>query len=361
MGASSSGSDPMDYNYILLADSRFVSYAVSELRQALAVTERLKTMALGRGIYLARLDIVPETSFESLRHATFSYGIVPIVDIVEGQQTDDQLGERAVKTLSKEETFRLEVVSLGAKRGKSAKDSEVKIGKALESLGFRVSLASPERIVYVIVGEGIAVIASAKASQLADITFDHFRLENKDRDILNRAEVKMKEAFDTFGISDEKIESCIDVGASPGGWTNFMVKRGARVVAIDKAALDYDRLATRDVKVIDSADGYEGGHSVLHIKMNLPEECSLPLEENSFDMLAIDMNTDYLESSKTAVALSRHLKHGGIMIMTLKLPKISDAGKIYMVNDALGKEYKVERIKKLHHNRMELTLFARRL
>ena len=32
-----------------------------------------------------------------------------------------------------------------------------------------------------------------------------------------------------------------------------------------------------------------------------------------------------------------------------------------MAKEALEKQFKVERIKKLHHNRMELTLFATKL
>ncbi len=351
----------MDYNYILLADNRFISYAISELRQRLSVSGRVKTMALGRSIYLAKLDVNPDDAMDKMEAATFSYGILPVAGIFEGPQTVESLGERVSACIAKGEPFRIELVSLGAKRGESAKTTEVKLGQALEALGFTVSLKSPQRIVYLIIGEGISVVASVRSADLDDVTVDHFRLENRNQDRLNRAEVKLKEAFDVFGIGDSKIASCIDVGASPGGWTNFMVKRGAHVVAIDRGALDYEKLATRDVRTIDRVEDYEEGHAVLHMKMNLGETPKLPLKEGSFDLLAIDTNTDYMESSKIAMALSRYLKAGGFLIMTLKLPKISDAGRIYMAKEALAAGYKVELVKKLHHNRMELELFARRL
>ncbi len=350
----------MRYNYALLTDSRFISYAVSELRERLGIDGRVKTMALGKGIYLAQLDGEPSALLGRLGQLTFSYGILPVVETMDKKATVEELKAAVVKCVTKDEPFRIELVSLGAKRGESAKDTEVKLGQALEAMGFKVSLKEPRRVVYAIVGEGITVIATARVSEMEDITVDHFRLENKNKDVLNRAEVKLKEAFDVFGLNGRKIESCIDVGASPGGWTNFMVKRGAKVVAIDKGILEYDRLATKDWKVIEDLADNSESKTVLHIKMNISEAERLPLRESGFDLLAVDVNTEYLESARIANLLAVYLKPGGILIMTLKLPIISDAGKIYTVNDALAANYKVERVKKLHHNRMELTLFATR-
>jgi 23S rRNA (cytidine2498-2'-O)-methyltransferase len=351
----------MDYNYILLADSRFISYALSELRERLSMSGRVKTMALGREIYLARLDAEPNGVLRAMGSATFSYGILPVVEIIERPQKEEELRESISKCISKGESFRIELVSLGARRGESAKTTEVRLGKSFEEAGFTVSMNEPKRIVYVIVGEGITVIASAAQSDMEDMTIDHFRLENRSRDTLNRAEVKMKEAFDVFKLNGVRITSCMDVGASPGGWTNFMVKRGAKVVAIDRGALEYDRLATKDIRVIDDPKDYSDGNAVLHIRMNIQETAKLPIRESSFDLLAVDMNTDFIESSAVANSLSVYLKRGGILLMTLKLPKISDAGRVYMATQALAGNYKLERIKKLHHNRMELMLFARRL
>jgi 23S rRNA (cytidine2498-2'-O)-methyltransferase len=351
----------MQYNYALLTDARFTSYAVSELKERLGIEGRVKTMALGKGIYLAQIDGEPAAVLGKLRLLTFSYGILPVVETIERKATVDELKDVVHKCVKKGEPFKIELISLGAKRGESAKDSEVKLGQAFEALGFTISLKEPKRIVYIVVGEGITVVASALATDMDDITVDHFRLENQIHDTVNRAEVKMKEAFTVFGLNQRKIESCIDVGASPGGWTNFMVKRGAKVVAIDKGILDYEKLATKDVKVIEDLKDYSEGSAVIHIKINLPETEKLPFKEASFDLLAIDTNTEYAESSKIANSLAVYLKHGGVLIMTLKLPIISDAGKIYMVNEALSPNYKVERVKKLHHNRMELTLLASRL
>ena len=154
----------MQYNYALLTDSRFVSYALSELKERLGISGRVKTMALGRGIYLAQLDGEPAFLMPNLKGMTFSYGILPVVETMERKATIEELDGIVQRYVAKGEPFRIELVSLGAKRGESAKDSEVKLGKAMEALGFTVSLKEPKRIIYVVVGEGITVIAAAMAS-----------------------------------------------------------------------------------------------------------------------------------------------------------------------------------------------------
>jgi 23S rRNA (cytidine2498-2'-O)-methyltransferase len=54
----------------------------------------------------------------------------------------------------------------------------------------------------------------------------------------NRAYLKLWEALVRFGRWPQPGERCIDLGASPGGWTYVLAKLGAVVVAIDKAPLD---------------------------------------------------------------------------------------------------------------------------
>src|SRR5262245_32833594 len=54
----------------------------------------------------------------------------------------------------------------------------------------------------------------------------------------NRAYLKLWEALVRLGHWPAPGERCLDLGASPGGWTWVLAKLGAKVLAIDKAPLD---------------------------------------------------------------------------------------------------------------------------
>lgn len=54
----------------------------------------------------------------------------------------------------------------------------------------------------------------------------------------NRAYLKLWEALTRLGRHPQPGETCLDLGASPGGWTWVLAGLGARVIAVDKAPLD---------------------------------------------------------------------------------------------------------------------------
>lgn len=54
----------------------------------------------------------------------------------------------------------------------------------------------------------------------------------------NRAYLKLWEALTVLRRYPAAGEVCVDLGASPGGWTWVLQKLGARVIAVDKAPLD---------------------------------------------------------------------------------------------------------------------------
>ncbi|MSO54297.1 MAG: hypothetical protein EXQ90_04115 [Rhodospirillales bacterium] len=54
----------------------------------------------------------------------------------------------------------------------------------------------------------------------------------------SRAYLKLWEALTVIGRRPAAGERCLDLGASPGGWTWALAGLGARVIAVDKAPLD---------------------------------------------------------------------------------------------------------------------------
>ena len=74
----------------------------------------------------------------------------------------------------------------------------------------------------------------------------------------SRAYLKLWEALTRLGRHPQPGERCLDLGASPGGWTWALARLGARVVAVDKAPLDPRVAAMPGVEVRqDSAFGLD--------------------------------------------------------------------------------------------------------
>ena len=74
----------------------------------------------------------------------------------------------------------------------------------------------------------------------------------------SRAYLKLWEALTVLGWHPKAGETCLDLGAAPGGWTWVLAQLGASVTAIDRAPLDprverRDNVTTRQ----ESAFGYQ--------------------------------------------------------------------------------------------------------
>ena len=59
----------------------------------------------------------------------------------------------------------------------------------------------------------------------------------EDKSAPSRAYLKLWELFTLIGERPKAGDVCVDLGASPGGWTWVLAELGARVTAVDKAAL----------------------------------------------------------------------------------------------------------------------------
>jgi 23S rRNA (cytidine2498-2'-O)-methyltransferase len=60
----------------------------------------------------------------------------------------------------------------------------------------------------------------------------------EDKTAPSRAYLKLWEVFTVLGVGPGPGDVCIDLGASPGGWTWVLQKLGAHVLSVDKAPLD---------------------------------------------------------------------------------------------------------------------------
>ena len=109
----------------------------------------------------------------------------------------------------------------------------------------------------------------------ADVTLD-----TPDHPYVGRGGVKLAHACDTFGLEPEGAVA-LDIGASTGGFTDVLLKRGARaVVALDVGHGQLDWRLRRDPRVVV--------RERLHIGTVTPDQ--LPADLRRFDIITVDVS-----------------------------------------------------------------------
>lgn len=127
-------------------------------------------------------------------------------------------------------------------------------------------------------------------------------------DTISRAGAKIAEALHYLLLHRPPLppgRHWLELGACPGGMTSELLARGQKVTAIDRAALD---------KRLDGRPG---------LKFVLADVATfVPRPGTTYDALLNDMNGPPEESIAQVIRLSRFLKKGGLVVFTLKVPRI---------------------------------------
>jgi 23S rRNA (cytidine2498-2'-O)-methyltransferase len=157
----------------------------------------------------------------------------------------------------------------------------------------------------------------------------------------SRASAKLAEAFAWLGFGPDSDDVCVDLGAAPGGWTWLLLKRKARVIAVDRANLEPSLARDR---------------RVLHLRENAfafrPSE--------PVDWLFCDM---VWKPAEVAKLLANWGKRGfaRYLVANIKLPMKRRVAAVAEVRRILTSgTWKEIRTRQLYHDRDEITLHARR-
>ena len=178
---------------------------------------------------------------------------------------------------------------------------------------------------------------------------------------ISRAYYKLYE-LDKRGLVDFRGETessraplAIDIGASPGGWTEFLVEKNNRtVLAIDPGTMDTELL--KNSKVIHVNKKIEDSLSIID---------SYARNTSNFflDMIVCDMNMDPRDSARVCNKVFKYLGKNGILILTIKLvlrgKTMYKSLMLDTVKMLVGAGYKVDKTVWLFANgRHERTLIA---
>jgi 23S rRNA (cytidine2498-2'-O)-methyltransferase len=148
----------------------------------------------------------------------------------------------------------------------------------------------------------------------------------------SRAYLKLYESFVRLRRWPQPGDICLDLGASPGGWTWLLAQTGASVVAVDKAPL------AEHVQHLPNVQWQQGSAFALD-----------PHRERPVDWLCSDV---ICYPRRLLLLVQRWLDAGTVrnMICTIKFQGVTDQGVVRDFQAIPG-----GRVLHLHHNRHELT------
>ena len=161
----------------------------------------------------------------------------------------------------------------------------------------------------------------------------------EDRRPPSRAYRKLEEAFLWMGLAPSPGQLCVDLGGAPGGWTYVALKRGARVVTVDRAPCEPPVLGHPALTMLE-------GNAFTYT----PPQ---PVDWLLSDIVCEPLRSLTLIKDWLARGLCRHL------VVTVKFKGRDGYGVLADVRGALAAAALPRfRIKHLHHNKNEVTVFA---
>jgi hypothetical protein len=167
-------------------------------------------------------------------------------------------------------------------------------------------------------------------------------------DTISRAGAKIAEALHYLLLHRPPLPEgshWLELGACPGGMTSELLARRQRVTAIDRAPLD-KRLSGRP-----------------GLKFHLEDVAAFePRAGTTYDALLCDMNGPPEESIEQVIRLSKCLKPGGLVVFTLKMPRVENVEEpeeLFRLILSMAKAAGLKLFAQTHltYNRHEFTLF----
>jgi 23S rRNA (cytidine2498-2'-O)-methyltransferase len=222
--------------------------------------------------------------------------------------------------------------------GYSRVDVHERFSKQVEAWGAKLDVKHPEQILSVVVTEDEAFIGFSLAWENLSNWAGGERRFKREEGQVSRAEFKLLEALDVFGIELKEGGSALDMGAAPGGWTRILAESGLKVVAVDPAKLD-PRISRHP--------------DVTHVRKTVQD---FNAGGRTFDVITNDMRMDARDTARIMLENIELLKENGIAIVTLKLPEKRMAKTAKQALDILKKAYKIVGARQLFHNRNEVTV-----
>jgi tRNA(Ser,Leu) C12 N-acetylase TAN1 len=206
-----------------------------------------------------------------------------------------------------------------------------------------VDLEEPEQVLSVEIFQDLCFMGMNPSERLLSKELKRMRRWAPGERPVSRAELKLREAIEEFGLGLPDDGRALDVGAAPGGWSRVLAEHLAEVVAVDPADLD---------------ERVTGLQNVTHLACRT-EELD-PDEVGSFDVVTNDMNLDPVQSAELMCEMARLLRPGGLGIMTIKFVTRRRRRHVGEATNILARCYEDVCVSHMPHNAKETTVVMRR-
>lgn len=335
-------------NTIIFSTSpAYFEYAERELVHVLEDTAVTRRLGPDCGSIETLASISDVASLCRDRPVVFVRHLFQAIDCLSTAVADDRLASAVEQVVARSQLPRavsLQVWSSAWGRTSARTDvSRAAIVHALHAAGFDVSRGGREHTVSVCrTDDGIILGVNTRHDSLSDWPGGRVSMKKSAAQI-SRAEFKLEEALNSFDVSLPEGGYVLDLGASPGGWTRILRLRGLHVVAVDPASLD-----PRIAKVTN----------VVHVQQTAGR--FLAGNKRVFDVAVNDMRMTPQQSCAVMIKVSRHLRPGGIVIMTIKLGRDRPLRTVEACLGQIREVYELLHARQLYHNRNEVTVVARR-
>jgi 23S rRNA (cytidine2498-2'-O)-methyltransferase len=189
---------------------------------------------------------------------------------------------------------------------------------------------------------GVTVLGAVHAREALSLAPGGRRRMRRAGESPSRAAMKLEEALDGMPFEPGRGDVCVDLGAAPGGWTQRLVSRGAKVIAVDPARLMPELASNPRVRhVQESAFAFA------------PDE--------PVDWLFCDMAWRPLEVAQLLAKWGRR-GWASHLVANIKLPMKDKNPILLRVRHTLTEDggWKGLTVRQLYHDRDEVTVTAHR-
>jgi len=224
-----------------------------------------------------------------------------------------------------------------------AVEVKVAVDAVLARLGHLPETKSPTAIISLVLAKSRAYIGFSTPEQNLSRWSGGAAHYSGAQSALSRAEHKIEEAFEIFGVKQVPNGQALDLGSAPGGWAAFLLKQGYFVTAVDPGALDASLTCHPRLRYLQQ--------NAWQIKVR----------DDFYDLITCDMGRSALRTVEVLLRLAPSLKKGGHLLMTAKFMGEKPLPLLRECRSRLETSFRYISGRHLWHNREEVTFYLVKL